>query len=334
MANDPRDGDRSARDADDLSKDSWSFGPEKAATAGPARETAPASTRDEAPLRPSAPPVAAGYAGRRPKDSRFAKTLGISGLAPPAVEPRRDTTDKMIATPAGEPERQASDTVPIPLSTPAPASPPQAALRSERAEPASAPRDSLEALGLSKRADPARSLQASLSIATAVLCALWFVPDLAGPQLVFPWVALRSAEGLRLPGIVVQPVAAALLLAALVAPIGPAVRAALGLTLGLCVMLAPALLGALALPADPTLVAGGVAAALVLSFAAFVVVGSAVAGHALLALVPLVVLAITADGAASGQVPILFLAAFKAPLALYAGLLAAGSGAAFFFGRK
>ncbi|MDD5308065.1 MAG: hypothetical protein PHU25_12150 [Deltaproteobacteria bacterium] len=333
MACDPKDGDRSARDADDLSKDSWSLGIGKVETRPPMRETAPASTRmPAAPERPSAPPVSAGYAGRRPKDSRFAQTLGVSAFAPPAVAPQRyDITEKMILVPAAEPERPASETAPIPLAILAPASP---ASQGKLAAPANAPRDSIEALGLAARPDPGKPLQMSLSISTAVLCALWFIPDLVGPDVIFPWTALRTAEGLRLPGIVVQPVAAALLLAALVAPIGLAVRAALGLVLGLCVMLAPTLLGALALPADPTLIAAGVAAAFVLSYTAFVVVGSAVAGHALLALVPLVLLAIAVDGAVAGEVPVRFLAAFKTPLALYAGLLAADSGAAFFFNRK
>jgi len=170
-----------------------------------------------------------------------------------------------------------------------------------------------------------RALPIRLELPAAVLLLCWVVPDVVADQLLFSWDRIGSAVGIDLAALLVPAVGGAGLLISTLALRATHHKALAALLIGDAVVVLPCLGSAPPFAMEWWLV-------LVLALAGLSIVavriarrGSPLTGRLLLLVVPLslLLLAITAvlkDGDPPG-----YLAAYKAPVILWAGMTAAAS---------
>jgi hypothetical protein len=178
-----------------------------------------------------------------------------------------------------------------------------------------------------------RRLIASLTAAAALLVTTWFAPDVVvAPSVVFPWDRLRLAGPWETASVLAPPVCGALLLLAVLLPVPFRARALAGRIVGPVAIILP-LLGAIpAAPVPGWMVA--VAAVAGAAVAAWLLARSRdLWGHIALGALPVAMLAVWLVGLLRGE-PVGFLSGIKAPIALYAGMLATGVSAATLLGGE
>jgi hypothetical protein len=165
-----------------------------------------------------------------------------------------------------------------------------------------------------------------LTVSSLLLIAAWLTPDVAADSYHFPWDRLRTAGAWEIAAVLAPPACGSLLLIAVLLPLPFRIRALFGRLVGPVAIVLP-LLGALAaVPVPGWIVA--IAAVAGAAVGAFLFARSKAAlGHLVLAALPAIMIALWLTGLFRGE-PAGFLAPFKAPLILFAGMLATAKSAA------
>jgi hypothetical protein len=171
-----------------------------------------------------------------------------------------------------------------------------------------------------------RRLIASLAASAGLLLLTWFAPEVVTPAVVFPWDRLPLAGPWGIAAVLAPPACGALLLLALLLPIPFRARALAGRLVGPVAIILP-LLGAIpAVPVPGWVVA--VAAVAGAAVAAWLLARSHdLWGHIAVGALPVAMLSLWLVGLLRGE-PAGFLAGIKAPIVLYAGMLATAVSAA------
>lgn len=169
--------------------------------------------------------------------------------------------------------------------------------------------------------------------AAAILLGSWIVPDVWAEQSIFAHDRLNILTGWKLAALVAKPTVGACLLASVLLPLAHAIRAIIGLALGLV------LLGALVALAPPPLATYGL---LVCCLALLSVITGAAAlvsrkyrqmGTLAVSIVPAILFTTALVGWLAGKIPGGNLLVFKSPLEIFAGMLVTTHSAAFLIGR-
>jgi len=165
-----------------------------------------------------------------------------------------------------------------------------------------------------------RSFAVPLTASAVLLIGSWVVPDVVADSSHFAWDRLSVAGGFEIAAVLTPPACGALLLLAVMLPIGLRSRAVIGRVVGPAAIVLPLLGTAPAVPVPGWIVA--VAAVAGAAAAAFLLHrGREMWAHVLVGALPMGMLAVWLAGVLSGE-PAGFLAGIKAPIVVYAGMLA------------
>jgi len=165
-----------------------------------------------------------------------------------------------------------------------------------------------------------RPFAVALVASAALLILGWFVPDLVAEQSQFAWHRLAVADSFEIAAVLAPPACGALLLLAVLLPVALRTRAVIGRVVGPVAIVLPLLGSAPAVPIPGWIVAvAGVAGAAV--SALLLSRSRALWAHVVLGALPVAMIGIWLAGVFQG-VPATLLAGVKAPLTIYAGMLA------------
>ncbi|MDJ0764432.1 MAG: hypothetical protein QNJ97_15760 [Myxococcota bacterium] len=172
-----------------------------------------------------------------------------------------------------------------------------------------------------RHGDVGPRLSTSMGISSGLLMLLWFVPDVWSIDPVFPMHLLGEAQGLELLALLAQPFFGALVLALLIAPFRETTKASLGLVFGILVLLVPMVASDATLPYGGAIALVGALVATIIAIGIFFQLENAMFGHFALTMVPLTLLGTAVFVCISRGASFANIAVFKAPIALYAGML-------------
>ncbi len=171
------------------------------------------------------------------------------------------------------------------------------------------------------RLDSELNLSLWLGISSIILILTWFIPSIWGETVVLPAHLIKSAHGIDLVALLVQPTCGALLLALLIAQLRFSIQAGASLVLGLVALVVPLLIGNPALPLDGIVILVVTAVMLVAGVLFLSFVRIKAIGHVTLILVPGALLATAVFGVISGRIAFGNLEIFKGPFTLWAAML-------------
>jgi hypothetical protein len=169
------------------------------------------------------------------------------------------------------------------------------------------------------------SLAIPLATSAGLLIVSWVVPDAIAESAVFAWDRIAAAGAFELAAVLAPPACGALLILAVLLPIRPRSRALMGRVIGPVAVMLPLLGVAPAVPVPGWIVAvaavaGAAAAAYLLSRE------HNLWAHVVLGAMPVAMLGLWLSGVLGGE-PAGFLAGIKAPVVVYAGMLATSTSA-------
>jgi len=167
------------------------------------------------------------------------------------------------------------------------------------------------------RDDQDRALVSALSYGAFLLIGQWLVPDVLEESYTLPTAGLAGLNGLPLAATIAAPAVGALFVALLVSPFSKIPKACCALPLAVAGFVLPLHLGTAALPVPFTMVAAATAIAVASSVVASTLLRSRFLTHLALLIIPSALVATTAAGMATGELPAVQLALLKPALVIY-----------------